>query len=159
MKLMNKLVTVMIACLAALAAGCADEGTDNRDLDYGYVQFKLYKEASYQPTAPTSRAIQSQLDYLSDATKVTVRLDYNGTLIAQTLTLDAADKEAAEFGLRSTKLKLLTGNYTVIAFSLYDKNDELLYNGLPQNADLRVTQGGLTLHDLTVNVAPAARSA
>lgn len=156
MKLMKPIVTAMIALLAALLTGCADDATDNRDRDYGYVQFKLYKEASYE-AAPTSRAIQQQLDYLSDAAKVTVRLEYNGTLIAQTLTLSAADDDAAEYGLRSTKLKLLTGDYTVIAFSLYDKNDELLYNGLPQNPDLRVTSGGLTINDLTVNVVPRGK--
>ncbi|MDE6375526.1 MAG: DUF4458 domain-containing protein [Alistipes sp.] len=156
MKLMKSIVTATLACLAmAFLGGCsADDGIDNRDLDYGYVQFKLYKEASY---APASRAVQSQLDYLSDATKVTVRLDYNGTLIAQTLTLDAADKEAAEFGLRSTKLKLLTGDYRVVAFSLYDINDELLYNGLPQDPDLTVVAGGLTMHDLTVDVTPRGK--
>lgn len=158
MKLTKNIVTATLVCLATLLiGGCSDDdGIDNREHDYGYVQFKLYKEASYE-AAPASRAVQPQLDYLSDATKVTVRLDYNGTMIAQTLTLDAADKETAEFGLRSTKLKLLTGNYRVVTFSLYDLNDELLYNGLPQETDLTVVSGGLTMHDLTVNVTPRGK--
>ncbi|MDE5691576.1 MAG: DUF4458 domain-containing protein, partial [Alistipes sp.] len=157
MKLMKTIVTTMLVCLTMLLGGCADDGIDNRDLDYGYVQFKLYKAASYEKTTTATRAIQSQLDYLSDATKVLVRLEYNGTQIAQTLTLDAADKEAAEFGLRSAKLKLLTGNYRVTMFSLYDINDELLYNGLPETADLTVAAGGLTMHDLTVDVTPRGK--
>lgn len=158
MKLLKHILLATATCMAVLfLGGCSEDDTDNRELDYGHVQFKLYKEASYENPATASRAIQTQLDYLSDATKVTVRLDYNGTMIAQTLTLDAADKDAAEYGLRSTKLKLLTGNYRVVAFSLYDKDDELLYNGLPQQTELTVVAGGLTVHDLTVNVAPRGK--
>ncbi len=160
MKLSRFFHIVPLVCLTtALFVGCSDdEGIDNRDTEYGYVQFKLYKEASYQApstsAAPESRAIQSQIDYLADASKVTVRLEYNGTTIAQTLTLSAADKTAAEFGLRSEKLKLLTGDYRIITFSLYDANDELLYNGSPIAPTLSVVPGGLTSHDLTVNVLP-----
>lgn len=160
MKLSRFILFAAIACGTALfLSRCSDdEGIDNRDTDYGYVQFKLYKEASYAPAAaadaPHSRTVQSQLDYLADATKVTVRLRYNGTTIAQTLILSAADKTAAEFGLRSEKLRLLTGDYRVVTFALYDADDELLYNGSPLEPQLTVVPGGLTSHDLTVNVAP-----
>ncbi len=158
MKLFKLILLATATCMAmTLLGGCSEDGTDNRELDYGHVQFKLYKEVSYEKTTLAGRAVQTQLDYLSDATKVTVRLDYNGTMLAQTLTLDAADKDAAEYGLRSTKLKLLTGNYRVVAFSLYDKHDELLYNGLPQQNELTVAAGGLTTHDLTVNVTPRGK--
>ncbi len=158
MKLFKLILLATATCMAmTLLGGCSEDGTDNRELDYGHVQFKLYKEVSYEKTTLAGRAVQTQLDYLSDATKVTVRLDYNGTMLAQTLTLDAADKDAAEYGLRSTKLKLLTGNYRVVAFSLYDKHDELLYNGLPQQNELTVAAGGLTTHDLTVNVMPRGK--
>lgn len=157
MKLFQSILFATFACAAAFLGGCSDdEGIDNRDTDYGYVQFKLYKDASYEPVsvAATTRAVQSQLDYLSDASKVTVRLEYNGTTIAQTLILSAADKTSAEFGLRSEKLRLLTGDYRVVTFALYDANDELLYNGSPRQSLLTVVPGGLTSHDLTVNVAP-----
>ena len=45
--------SVVIAMVAAfLFASCAkQEMPDNREHDYGYVQFKLYKAASYQDTA------------------------------------------------------------------------------------------------------------
>ena len=40
--------SVILAVSALLVAGCArEELPDNRDMDYGYVQFKLYKEVSY----------------------------------------------------------------------------------------------------------------
>ncbi len=100
MKLFKLILLATATCMAmTLLGGCSEDGTDNRELDYGHVQFKLYKEASYEKTTLAGRAVQTQLDYLSDATKVTVRLDYNGTMLAQTLTLDAADKDAAEYGL------------------------------------------------------------
>ncbi len=159
MKLFRTTVTALLAGAASvLLGGCSDDkGIDNREQDYGYVQFKLYKEASYEAPAAQSRAVQTQLDYLSQASKVTVRLDYHGTTIAQTLTLSAADNETAEYGLRSEKLKLLTGAYRVITFSLYDANDLLLYDGTPRETAIAVVAGGLTSHDLTVNVVPRGK--
>ena len=98
MKLLRISVAAILALAAALIGGCSDdEGIDNRDLDYGYVQFKLYKEASYDAL---SRAQKPQLDYLSEASKVQVSLYYDGTTITQSLTLSAPDKQSAEFGLR-----------------------------------------------------------
>ena len=39
-------------CAALCSAACSDDdGIDNRKRDYGYIQFKIYKEASY-PGAP-----------------------------------------------------------------------------------------------------------
>jgi len=96
MKLLKIFVAAILALAAALTGGCSDDdGIDNRDLDYGYVQFKLYKEASYDAV---SRAQKPQLDYLYEAAKVQVSLGCNGTTVTQTLTLSASDKESAEFG-------------------------------------------------------------
>lgn len=151
MKLLRFSVIAVFACLSAALGGCSDDdGIDNRDLDYGYVQFKLYKEASYDAT----RAIKPQLDFLSEASKVKVTFYYNEQTIAQTLILSAADKQTAEFGMRSEKLKLLTGTYQIITFSLLDANDETIYNGTTENNMLEVVAGGLTSHDLTVDVMP-----
>ena len=111
----NVMIVVMAAVAALFAGGCADDdGVDNRELDYGYVQFKLYKEASApvsQPDAVSNdtRAVVEELDYLADACKIEIRLLSGSTTIAQTLTLNYADKESAEFGLRSDKLQLLAG--------------------------------------------------
>lgn len=99
MKLFKFSVAALLALATAFLGGCSDDdGIDNRDRDYGYVQFKLHKEASYDAV---SRAQKPQLDYLSEASKVQVSLYYDGTTITQSLTLSAPDKESAEFGLRS----------------------------------------------------------
>lgn len=62
MKLFKFSVTALLALGMAFLGGCSDDdGIDNRDQDYGYVQFKLHKEASYDAL---SRAQKPQLDYL-----------------------------------------------------------------------------------------------
>ena len=155
MKLLKFSVTALLALGMAFLGGCSDDdGIDNRDQDYGYVQFKLHKEASYDAV---SRAQKPQLDYLYEAAKVQVSLGCNGTTVTQTLTLSASDKESAEFGLRSEKLRLLTGQYQIITFSLYNANDELIYNGMPLDDRLVVEAGGLQVHDLTVDVEPRGK--
>ncbi len=155
MKLYRFTVIALFAALfSCILSGCAEELLDNREQDYGYVQFKLYKEASY----PGSRAvIKTELDYLSEACKVKVTLSYGNTTIAQTLPLTAAGKEEAEFGLRSEKIKLLAGEYQVKLFSLFDVNDELIYNGSGKGAVISVIPGGLSVHDLTANVTPRGK--
>ena len=127
MKFSRIFVLPFMMVLAALAfAGCAkDEAPDYREKDYGYVQFKLYKEASYEPT----KATVDQMQYLADAAKVMVMLKYGEIEMTQTLVLSAADENAAEYGLRSEKLQLLSGKYEVTSFTLYDKLDTELYYG------------------------------
>ena len=160
MRLIKFSVTVTIALfVSAFLGGCSDDdGVDNRDLKYGYVQFKLYKEASYEkPQQAPSRAAKPQLDYLSQASKVKVTLTYGDATITQTLILSAADKENAEFGMRSEKLRLQTGEYEVVTYSLYDALDELLYYGTAAGGKLQIVAGGLTQHDLTAKVTPRGR--
>lgn len=159
MKLYRNIICVVLATIvSAFVVGCSEsEGVDNREQNYGYAQFKLYKKASYSQDAEAvaSRAVQSTLNYLADAHKVKVTLVYDDITLSQTLTLSAADAAAAEFGLRSDKLKLLVGDYRLISFSLYDAEDELLYNGTPDSESaFEVVEGGLTLHDVTVDVKP-----
>ena len=157
MKLFRNLAYAAWVLLLTLAvAGCSeDETIDNRDRGYGYVQFKLYKAASYeaQPASAAARGVQLPLDYLADAVKVRVVLDYNETTLSQTLALSAADAEAAEYGLRSDKLKLMAGNYRLLTYTLYNSAEEAIYVGsMAQNEPLEVVEGGLTVHDLTVDV-------
>ena len=135
---------LVIACIAFIFAGCAkEEVAGNGEKDYGYVQFKLYKEASYDAT----KAVVPQLEYLGDATKIMVMLQYGENQITQTLTLTASNAEAAEFGLRSEKLQLVAGEYTLTAFTLYDKLDEELYKG-GSAGSFTVVPGGLAMHDV-----------
>ena len=142
-------ISVIISLFAVLLfAGCVkQEMADNREHDYGYVQFKLYKEASYVDT----KAIVPQLEYLSDATKIMVMLQFGNDEITQTLTLSASNSEAAEFGLRSEKLQLIAGEYSIKAFTLYDKLDKELYMG-GESGSFTVVPGGLVSHDVLADV-------
>ena len=165
MKLFNfKTIFAFAAgCAALCSAACSDDdGIDNRERDYGYIQFKIYQEASY-PGAPASqsRAVVDELDYLHTARKLSVELRSGNTSIVQTMVLSAADNQSAEFGLRSDKLQLLAGEYQIVSFSLYDVDDEEIYRGTPDHSNnnniVNIVAGGLTVHDLTANVAPRGK--
>ena len=139
---------------------CNDaDGVDNREQEYGYAQFKLYKRASYgdsavEPAAST-RAIKQELDYLAEACKIKVTLTFEGTTIAQTLNLSSADESSAEYGLRSDKLKLVVGDYRLDAFVLYDAYDEEIYKSKSSDVgEFVVTAGGLAVQDVVVDVEP-----
>lgn len=147
-------VTAVTALAAMALSGCVrEELPDNRDKDYGYVQFKLYKSASYD--AETKASGDYELDSLSQASKINVVLtNSEGRTISQTLTLTASDNAAAEFGLRSAKLRLLAGDYEVASYILYDNLDKEL--GTPQVVarTVTVTPGGLEVFDLAASVRP-----
>ena len=150
MRLFKYKVSAVLAVVLAFVLTACDrvEEPDYRDKDYGYVQFKIYKEASY----PGTRA--SQLEYLRDVAKLKVTLSYEDNLISQTLVVDASSDEAAEFGLRSDKLKLLAGEYKVVTYALYNKLDEQVSEGTPSEDfnSFTVVAGGLSVHDLLADV-------
>ena len=155
MRFFKSYLLLFSSLAALLATSCVKEmGTDNREKDYGYVQFKLYKEASFDSA---TKAVVSQLDYLSQAAKIKVTLSYSDVTISQTLTLSAADAESAEYGLRSEKIQLLGGEYEVDSYTLYDKLDEELYRGDSKGAKFTVVPGGLEICDLTANVQPRGK--
>lgn len=143
----------MVVAMLATACSTPDDELGLSD-GYGYAQFKLYKKSSYEAAeSATTRAVVERLEWLRDAYKVKVTLEYGATTIAQTLTLSAPEGDAAEWGLRSSKVKLLTGEYKLITFSLYDANDNLIYNGTPEGESIfTVIDGGLSVHDITVDV-------
>jgi len=109
---------------------------------YGYVQFRIHK-------AEGSR-VSAGLDHMADAAKIEVMLRYNGSVITQTLPLNATSAEAAEYGLRSEKLQLQRGEYTLLGFYLYDKLDQKLTAGIPQEPEFTVIGGGLVMKDIAV---------
>lgn len=129
--------------LALVSCSKVGEMTDD---SYGYVQFKLYKEASYVP----SKALETRLDYLHDVSKIRVTMRYGKNDITQTLVMNASNDEAAEYGMRSDKIKLLSGRYELAMFTLYDKNDQPLYQSTPSGdfASFEVVPGGLHVHEL-----------
>lgn len=156
MKLSNKYLPLLLFFSSLLMLSCVkEEEKDYREKDYGYVQFKLYKAASYEPA---SKSVVSQLDYLSQACKIKVTLTYGDLTISQTLVLSAADKQSAEYGLRSDKLKLVGGKYEVESYVLYDALDQELYYGDSSGASFTVVPGGLQVCDLTANVAPRGKA-
>ena len=84
----------LILAIFTLGACSGVEEPDWREQDYGYVQFKLYKEASYNDT----KAAVAQIDYLAKAKKVMVIMEQEGgNELRQTLTLGASDDAAAEW--------------------------------------------------------------
>lgn len=155
-------VCVVLLMLLGLSCviSCSDsDGVDNREQEYGYAQFKLYKRASYEESASEpmaqTRAVKKVLDYLSEACKIKVTLTFEGTTIAQTLNLQAADESMAEFGLRSDKLKLVVGDYRLDAFVLYDAYDEEIYKSSANDVgEFTIRTGGLAVHDVTIDVEP-----
>ena len=161
MKTIKFNVCVVLLMLLGLGffTSCNDaEGVDNREQEYGYAQFKLYKRASYgdavEPKAST-RAIKQELDFLAEACKIKVTLTFEGTTIAQTLNLSSADESSAEYGLRSDKLKLVVGDYRLDAFVLYDAYDEEIYKSKSSDVgEFVVTAGGLAVQDVVVDVEP-----
>ena len=142
---------VLTALSAALLFGCAKvEEPDYRETDYGYVQFRLYKEASYTKAGAGEDVI---LNYLADATKIKVEISDGKKKISQALVLNASNADAAEFGLRSDKMKLLAGQYRITSYVLYGKLDEKIYESTPSASELMdseftVVPGGMCVHDL-----------
>ena len=82
-----------IALLFGLFSSCTDDNQISQG-GSGYVQFKIYKSASYGEQA-ASRAGANQLDFLNDAKKVKVMLSNDQFNFSQTLNLNAYDVESA----------------------------------------------------------------
>ena len=133
--------------LLVVLTGCKDDTTEILGQG-GYVQFKLYKQSAKAET----RA--AELDYLSSAKKIEVVLqNSSGSRVRQTLNLNAYNDTNAEFGLRSDKLELLSGDYTIIGYYLYDElNQELGAGVMEEQETFTVIAGGLITKDLYVAV-------
>ncbi len=141
-----------LGLLAAMLAGCSD---DDKTLSqqYGYVQFRICKSASFEANKSDARSID-RLDRLADAHKITVVMQHEGSTISQTLVLNSYNVENAEFGLSSDKLELLSGEYSIIGFYLYDKLDNKLLSGTVEDNSFTVVGGGLTVKSVPVDVTP-----
>lgn len=145
MRFLKYAMMLMTAAAYVALGGCSVEDPAASG-DYGYVQFKLYKEASYTPASKAA-----EIDYLADITKARITMRYQGTTLNQTLVFSAADAAAAEYGIRSEKLQLLAGDYEVLSFVVYDKNDnEGPSVSVVRNSVFSVVAGGMTMHEMTV---------
>ena len=88
-----------------------EKSVESIDAEYGYVQFRILKEAQMDE----SRAADA-LEWLSEAHKITVIMQKDGSTITQTLPLTSYDQQSAEWGLQSEKLRLVAGSYEVIGY-------------------------------------------
>lgn len=147
---------LMAVLFSTVMSGCSDDDDELQQSQYGYVQFKLYKSASYvepetggETSAQLSRA---DVDKLGDAKKIEIEMQFEGTSITQTLVLNSYNEANAEYGLRSDKLQLVVGEYRIVGYRLLDGLDEVM-TGISAGADetFTVTSGGLTVKDLTVD--------
>ena len=125
--------------------GCERQSSD-LTADYGYVQFHLVKTS--QLDNAESRATDA-LEWLSDACKITVVMQHEGSTITQTLNVSSYDNTTAEWGLWSEKLRLLSGDYNVIGYYIYNNLDEQILAGESQGV-FTVTNDGLVIKDIGV---------
>ena len=140
------LLLLLVSLLTFAATSCSDDETGGWDGTYGYVQFKLSKKVS---SRATRAAALDKLEKLDDAKKIKVVMEHNGTTVSQTLVLNSYNSENAEYGLRSEKLQLASGTYTVIGFYLYDAVDEELLAS-SAGETFTVVGGGLEVQNLMV---------
>lgn len=151
-KLYSRFFLPLIVSLLTMVAttGCSDDD-EVLQSQYGYVQFKLYKSASFEKGTVT-RGVTDKLESLSSAQKIMVVMAHNGTTVSQTLPLNAYNANNAEYGLRSDKLQLLAGTYKIIGYYLYDKLDKVLLAGpAGEDNEFTVVSGGLQEQTLTVD--------
>ena len=145
-KYSKALLLLLVTMLTFAVTSCSDDETEGWDGTYGYVQFKVNKSVS---TRATRAAALDKLEKLDDAKKIKVVMEHNGTTVSQTLVLNSYNAENAEYGLRSDKLQLASGTYTIIGFYLYDAVDEELLAS-SAGETFTVVGGGMTIQDLTV---------
>lgn len=128
--------------LLIVATGC-EKGGESIDTEYGYVQFKVVKSSAID-----TRVVES-LEWMADACKITVVMQHEGSTIQQTLPLACYDKETAEWGLYSEKLRLMVGRYNIIGYYLYDNLDQKLIEG-DASGEFDVVGDGLTVKHIGV---------
>lgn len=153
------LVSFFTILFSMVASGCSDDKEELQGSQYGYVQFKVYKQASYvqeetgQVKAQTASTRATTLDKLGDVQKVEMEMSYDGKSIIQTLQLNSYNESNAEYGMRSNKLQLLVGEYKIIGYKLLDKLDNVVLSmSADANETFTVVSRGLTVKDLTVDV-------
>ena len=138
----KKAAAFLLALCALVNLTNCTEKDDELGVEYGYVQFKLYKNETAPKNSNATRGTGSDedipelnlypneqsLDYLSEVSKVKVRMLRNGSVIEQTLALHAYNDDNAAYGMRSDKLQLLAGEYELVGYTLYDKLDKETYS-------------------------------
>lgn len=155
MKYLSYLFTVIFLLAAMVfASGCSEDPTQTVfSTKHGYAQFRILKNGL--PGATTRADGDDRLDSLSNARKIKVTLSSDDAFIEQTMVLSSACDSLGEYGLRSEKLALLSGDYTLQGYELYDNLDQILLSGEPSEPTIiRITPGGITIQPIAVNVIP-----
>ena len=140
------LMLLMMSLTGVALVGCTEEENDQQ-VQYGYVQFKV---------GQATRSVD-KLESLAEAKKVKVLLQYDGRTIEQTLLLNAYNDETAEYGLRSEKLRLLAGEYSLIGYVLYDKLDREIQQRDVEECMFEIVPGGLHVQHITPDVVERGR--
>ena len=130
---------------------CQQDSVGEESVNYGYVAFRLTK----QSTVATESATRAKLNWLSDAHKVTVTMQSleDLTTLKQTLPITYYDKELAEWGVTSDKLRMLVGDYKVLGYKLYDNLDNELMDAQCEGVEFTVVKGGLEVCEIVVENA------
>lgn len=149
--MINKYIQlIFLFTFIALFHSCTDENLSKQS-GIGYVQFKVYKSASYGEQT-VSRAGANQLDSLYEAKKIKILLSNNQFNFSQTLNLNSYNEDNAEYGLRSDKLELQPGEYSIDGYYLYGKTENQLFVGQPsEKTTFTISEGALCLQDILVD--------
>lgn len=141
--------SLVLSSALILMAGCKRDKDVEPNAEYGYVQFQILKG---DPDAGTEQSRASDILYwLADARKIKVTLQQkNGGYITQTLPINVNDRDNAEWGVLSDKLRLLVGTYRINNCVLYDHLDEVLCYGDIESHDFKVVKNGLTKDNLII---------
>lgn len=134
-----------ILLVSALFAASCQRSDEGLDAEYGYLQFRLLKESALDQE---SRAADA-LEWLSDAHKIRVVMQHEGSTITQTLPLSSFDSESAEWGLYSEKLRLMVGSYNLIGYYIYDNLDNEILSG-DSDYTFEVISGGVTVQKIGI---------
>lgn len=125
-----------------LLCGCERQPA-SIDAEYGYVQFQVVRSSQLEATRAES------LEWLADASKIEVVMQHDGSTITQALNLESYNKEQAEWGLWSEKLRLVVGEYDIIGYYVYDSLDNRILAGDRQGS-FTVTHNGLVIKPIGV---------
>lgn len=149
-------LSCLLLALGFTVGGCSDDDDKELQAGYGYAQFRLFKSGAY-PAADGTRAGTNELDYLRDAHKMKIILlnNQDGGEITQTVGLYPMGSDSEE-GLRSEKMQLMAGSYTVVGFYIYKvkgQDLEVILSGEPmEKTVVNVLNGGLAVQDIAIKV-------
>ena len=147
----NKFIHLCLLLLSSaliFVTSCKQDSAMNEAAEYGYVAFRLTKQQEIE----TKTATRAALNWLSDAHKITVTMQSleDLTTLKQTLPITYYDKELAEWGVTSDKLRMLVGDYKVLGYKLYDNIDNELMSAQCEDVYFAVVKDGLDVCEIGV---------